>query len=108
MVQDLIKWSDEISKTGRETQKRFLKYCSHFFRQALLTNYNSNELVFFESQTPNFDLKKFAPFVHGANIENINKAIEDALYHIERNGNAKIILLDLSMQLTRYLHQVEH
>ena len=107
VVQDLIKWSDEISKTGRETQKRFLKYCSHFFRQALLTNYNSKELVFFESQTPNFDLKKFAPFVHGANIENINKAIEDALYHIERNGNAKIILLDLSMQLTRYLHQTE-
>lgn len=105
VVQDLIKWSDEISKTGRETQKRFLNYCSDFFRQALLTNYNTSDLVFFESQTSNFDLKKFAPFVHGANIENINTAIEDALYHIERNGNAKIILLDLSMQLTRYLHQ---
>ena len=37
----------------------------------------------------------------------INKALEDAIYHIERNGNAKIILLDLSMQLTRYLHQKE-
>ena len=107
VVQDLIKWSEEIAKTGRETQKRFLKYCSHFFRQALLTNYGTNDLVFFESQTSNFDIKKFAPFVHGANIENINTAIEDALYHIERNGNAKIILLDLSMQLTRYLHQEE-
>lgn len=107
VVQDLIKWSDEISKTGRETQKRFLKYCSHFFRQALLTNYNARSLVFFESYTNNFDLEKFAPFVHGANIEDINKAIEDAIYHIERNGNAKIILLDLSMQLTRYLHKKE-
>ena len=108
VVQDLIKWSEEIAKTGRETQKRFLKYCSHFFRQALLTNYNASDLVFFESQTSNFDLKKFAPFVHGANIEDINEAIEDALYHIERNGNAKIILLDLSMHLTRYLHQEEN
>jgi DNA polymerase-3 subunit delta' len=107
VVQDLIKWSDEISKTGRETQKRFLNYCSHFFRQALLTNYNARSLVFFESYTNNFDLEKFAPFVHGANIEDINKAIEDAIYHIERNGNAKIILLDLSMQLTRYLHKKE-
>ena len=107
VVQDLIKWSDEISKTGRETQKRFLKYCSHFFRQALLTNYNTRSLVFFESYTNNFDLEKFAPFVHGANIEDINKAIEDAIYHIERNGNAKIVLLDLSMQLTRYLHKKE-
>lgn len=107
VVQELIKWSEEIAKTGRETQKRFLKYCSHFFRQALLTNYNARSLVFFESHENNFDLEKFAPFVHGANIEDINKAIEDAMYHIQRNGNAKIILLDLSMQLTRYLHQKE-
>ena len=107
VVQDLIKWSEEIAKTGRETQKRFLKYCSHFFRQALLTNYNARSLVFFESNESNFDLEKFAPFVHGANIEDINQAIEDAIYHIERNGNAKIILLDLSMQLTRFLHQKE-
>lgn len=107
VVQDLITWSEEIAKTGRETQKRFLKYCSHFFRQALLTNYNARSLVFFESHQNSFDLEKFAPFVHGANIEDINQAIEDAMYHIERNGNAKIILLDLSMQLTRYLHQKE-
>ncbi len=107
VVQDLIIWSDEIAKTGRETQKRFLHYCSQFFRQALLTNYKANKLVFFESQTSNFDLNKFAPFIHGGNIEDINSAIEDAIYHIERNGNAKIILLDLSMQLTRYLHQKE-
>lgn len=107
VVQDLITWSEEIAKTGREAQKRFLKYCSDIFRQALLTNYNARSLVFFESQDGNFSLEKFAPFVHGANIENINEAVEEAMYHIERNGNAKIIFLDLSMQLTRYLHQKE-
>lgn len=107
VIQDLIVWSDEIARTGRETQKRFLFYCSQFFRQALLLNYKANDLVFFESQTSNFDLNKFAPFVHGGNIEKISSAIEDAIYHVERNGNAKIILLDLSMQLTRLLHQKE-
>ena len=107
VVQDLITWSEEIAKTGRETQKRFLNYCSQFFRQALLLNYQAGSLVFFQSKTENFDIKKFAPFVHGGNIEDINAALEEAIYHIERNGNAKIILLDLSMQLTRYLHQKE-
>ena len=107
VIQDLITWSDEIAKTGRESQKRFLDYCSHFFRQAMLTNYKANNLVFFEAQTTGFDIRKFAPFVHGGNIEDIHNAIEEAIYHIERNGNAKIILLDLSMQLTRYLHQKE-
>lgn len=107
VVQDLITWSEEIAKTGRETQKRFLDYCSQFFRQAMLANYGAGSLVYLETGTPNFDLEKFAPFIHGANIEDIHKAIEDAIYHIERNGNAKIILLDLSMQLTRFLHKKE-
>lgn len=107
VIQDLIKWSEEIAKTGRESQKRFLQYCSHFFRQAMLTNYKATNLVIFEAQTTDFDIRKFAPFVHGGNIEDIHNAIEEAIYHIERNGNAKIILLDLSMQLTRYLHQKE-
>ena len=106
VVQQLISWSDTISKTGRETQKRFLDYCLQFFRQALLMNYKSDHLVFMETES-GFDLSKFAPFVHSGNILEIEKELNDAMYHIERNGNAKIILLDLSMKLTRFLHKKE-
>lgn len=107
VVQQLVSWSDEIAKSGRETQKRFLKYCLQFFRQALLLNYNSEEIVFLETETKGFDLKKFAPFVHSGNILEISKELNDAIYHIERNGNAKIVLLDLSIKLTRLLHAKE-
>ena len=106
VVQQLIAWSDTIAKTGRETQKRFLDYCLQFFRQALLMNYKSDSLVFMETKT-GFNLSKFAPFVHSGNILDIEKELNDAMYHIERNGNAKIILLDLSMKLTRFLHKKE-
>ena len=106
VVQQPISWSDIIAKTGRETQKRFLGYCLQFFRQALLMNYKSDNLVFMETES-GFDLSKFAPFVHSGNILEIEKELNDAMYHIERNGNAKIILLDLSMKLTRFLHKKE-
>ena len=106
VVQQLIAWSDTIAKTGRETQKQFLEYCLQFFRQALLLNYKSDQLVFMETKS-GFDLSKFAPFVHSGNILDIEKELNDAMYHIERNGNAKIILLDLSMKLTRFLHKKE-
>jgi DNA polymerase-3 subunit delta' len=106
VVQQLISWSDTIAKTGRETQKRFLEYCLQFFRQALLLNYKSDNLVFMETKS-SFDHSKFAPFVHSGNILDIEKELNDAMYHIERNGNAKIILLDLSMKLTRFLHKKE-
>ena len=107
VIQELVAWSETIAKTGRETQKQFLEYCLQFFRQALLLNYKSPELVFLETQTPKFNLQNFAPFVHSENILAIEKELNDALYHIERNGNPKIILLDLSMKLTRFLHKKE-
>ena len=107
VINELIGWSDSISKTGRETQKRFLNYCLQFFRQAMLLNYKAQDLVFLETKTPGFNLNKFAPFIHGSNIMEIDKELNDAIYHIERNGNAKIILLDLSIKLTRLLHAKE-
>jgi DNA polymerase-3 subunit delta' len=104
-IHDLISWSDDISKTGRETQKQFLNYCLDFFRQALLLNYNAQGLIYLEPKTPNFKLEKFAPFVHGNNVLEISDELQDAIYHIERNGNSKIILTDLSIKLTRLLHK---
>lgn len=103
-IHDLISWSETIAKTGRETQKQFLNFCLDFFRQALLMNYNAEELVFMEPKT-GFKLEKFAPFVHGNNILDISNELQDAIYHIERNGNSKIILTDLSIKLTRLLHK---
>jgi DNA polymerase-3 subunit delta' len=104
-VLELIAWSEEISGKGREAQKSFLRYCLDFFRQALVLNYKAETLVYLEPKTAGFTLEKFAPFVHGNNIKDITEALENAIYHIERNGNAKIILTDLSINLTRFLHK---
>ncbi len=103
-IHDLMSWSEEISRTGRETQKQFLHFCLTFFRQALLSNYQVDELIFIEPKTEGFKLENFAPFVHGNNIMEISNELQDAIYHIERNGNSKIILTDLSIKLTRLLH----
>ena len=104
-VRELISWSEQLAGSGRETQKHFLHYCLNVFRQALLLNYKADGLVFMEMASDGFDLKKFAPFVHEANITHIAKELQDAIYHVERNGNAKIIFTDLSIKLTRLLHK---
>ncbi len=104
-IHDLISWSEDVSKTGRETQKQFLQFCLHFFRQALLLNYKADSLVYIEPKLNDFKLENFAPFVHESNILEISNELQDAIYHIERNGNSKIILTDLSIKLTRLLHK---
>ena len=104
-ILDLITWAEEVASYSREIQKQFLHYCIEFFRQALLYNYSSTDLVYLDEGLEGFELKKFAPFVNGENINDIYKEISDAIYHIERNGNGKIILTDLSIKLTRLIHK---
>ena len=104
-ISDLIKWSETIAAIGRETQKKFLNYCIEMFRQALLINYQTTSLVYMEPKVAKFKLENFAPFVNGSNIDAIFAELSDAIYHIERNGNAKIILTDLSIKLTRLIHK---
>ncbi|MEM0541531.1 DNA polymerase III subunit delta' [Flavobacterium sp. j3] len=104
-IQDLISWSEEIAALGREGQKQFLQYCIVMFRQALMHSYETKNLVYMEPKVPGFTFDKFAPFVTGNNIHDIFRELSDAIYHIERNGNAKIILTDLSIKLTRLIHK---
>jgi len=106
-IHQLLEWSNLLAGQGRETQKKFISYCMELFRQALLKNYNADSLLYFESQDPKFSIEKFAPFVHQNNIFEITQALEDAHYHIERNGNPKIIFTDLSILLTRLIHRRE-
>lgn len=104
-IQDLIHWSEQIAGLGRETQKKFLEFCIEMFRQALLLNYETPNLVYFEPKVDKFKLENFAPFVNGNNIQEIFTELSEAMYHVERNGNAKIILTDLSIKLTRLIHK---
>jgi len=104
-VHELILWSEELAKTGREVQKKFLHYCITVMRQAMLINYGAEELAYMKIHDTGFQLKKFAPFVHENNIIIITEELEKAIYHIERNGNAKIVFTDLSIKLTRLLHK---
>jgi len=104
-IHELILWSEEVAKTGRETQKNFLKYCLTVMRQALLINFKTGELAFMRIHVDGFQLNKFAPYVHENNITDIVNELETAIYHIERNGNSKIVLTDLSIKLTRLLHR---
>ncbi|MEZ2413722.1 ATP-binding protein [Muriicola sp. E247] len=104
-IHELILWSEEVAKTGRETQKNFLKYCMSVFRQAMLVNYQADSLAYMKIHVDGFQFDKFARFVHENNVLKIMEELEEAIYHVERNGNSKIILTDLSIKLTRLLHK---
>lgn len=103
-VPGLIAWTEQIAQNafGREKQKQFLNYGLHLFRESLITNYGDSSLNRIAQNEVNF-MQNFAPYVHGANCLPIIELFNDAVYHIERNANPKILFLDVSLKLTKLL-----
>ncbi|XOD68388.1 MAG: ATP-binding protein [Flavobacteriales bacterium AspAUS03] len=106
VLKELVQWSETLHAWGRERQKRFLIYCLQMFRQALLHHYQVDRFRFIPLFSRDFQWKNFVNFIHGKNIEDITETLNTAIYHIERNASAKMVLFDLSIQITRYLHRI--
>ena len=103
-VLELVDWSKTVSKSGRETQKKFIGYSLEVFRQALLLNYGISELTFYSPST-DFNFDSFSKFIGGANVEEISLELENAYIQIQSNGNPNMIFTDLSLKLTRLIHK---
>ena len=67
------------------------------FRQAIIGHYSSNTLTILTSDQEKF-LNKFSPFINHLNIIGLNDTINKAYYHLERNANPKVLLLDVSLK----------
>ena len=101
-MKDLIRWIDEMAKSGRENQKNFLYYATHMARECLMLNFAGEESTKMdESQiTP---LRPFAKMINFNNSFSFVDELNKAHYHIERNGNPKIIFMDLSIKMNRLI-----
>ena len=100
----ILSWSDNISATGREAQKNFLSYSLRLLRENLMLTLDQlkNRLVFLSGEEASFS-GNFHPFINQKNIYNLADEFNLAFSHIEANGNAKIIFLDLALKVTRLI-----
>ncbi len=101
-VLEIVKLVNEISKTGREKQKNFLSYSLRLMRENFILNKNKPEITYLTNDENEFS-KNFKNFINERNIMQITKEFNQAFLHIERNGNSKIIFLDLSLKLIKLL-----
>lgn len=99
---ELISWIDTISSIGREKQKTFIEYSIRMVRENYLLNNNITELGSMIKQEHEFS-QKFNRYINQNNIFAISDELNNASFHIERNGNPKIIFSDLTLKLSRLL-----
>lgn len=99
---ELIDFSGNIKTLGREKQKELLDYGLRIIRNALMFNNNLGEIVMLPDDEKKFNAN-FAPFVNPANLAQIAELFEEAIRHIERNGNAQIVFTDVSFKMIALL-----
>jgi DNA polymerase-3 subunit delta' len=99
-----IEWSEEMSLTGREAQKNFLSFSLRLLRENLMLSLEQfrNNLVFLAGEEAEFS-SKFHPFINNENIYPLVDEFNLAYSHIEANGYAKIIFLDLALKVTKLI-----
>lgn len=100
----IIAWADDISATGREAQKNFISFSMRILRENLMLSLGQlkNSLVFLTGEEATFS-KNFHPFINQKNIYPLTEEFNLVHSHIEANGNAKIIFLDLALKVTRLI-----
>jgi DNA polymerase-3 subunit delta' len=103
-INSMMDWVEEIGSMGREYQKNFLQYGLSIYRQCIMLHYTRGELNTVIGTEREF-LQKFSPFVMGHNISQLNELFTKAIYHIERNGNGKLIFFNLSTRVMQLLRQ---
>jgi DNA polymerase-3 subunit delta' len=91
------KFIDELAKQGREQQKNFLKYLIHLLESTIKQTYIGqsnlqNEELSFVVKLSSFNLS----------FEIINELVNElnkTIYHIQRNANSKIQLMNMSIKM---------
>ncbi|MES1159470.1 MAG: hypothetical protein ABUM51_01820 [Bacteroidota bacterium] len=93
-----VKWIDEISKSGRERQKQFLRYFNHLLEQAVRLRYrDAAQLVIPDNERDiALRLNKIADV---GQQKAIIEELDRAAYYIERNAHAKMLFHALTIKL---------
>lgn len=100
-IVDLVKWTENIARTGREKQKNFLEYSLRIIRENLMMNLapEKQQIVFLNKDESKFS-SKFHPFITAPKAAKLYQEFNKAHTHIMRNVAPKIVFLDMALQAT--------
>jgi DNA polymerase III subunit delta' len=104
MLPDQVKWVDEISKTGREKQKQFLRYFNHLLQQSIRIKVLGVDNVMLPENVKDFALR-LNKIASVSQQEAIVEELDKASYYIERNANGKMLFQALSIKI---FHIIQH
>lgn len=101
-ISGLVNLVDELHELGREKLKRFIHYSLKMVRENYIMNLKYEEMIYLTNEERDFS-EKLHLFIHLKNVNDIYKLFNQASMDIESNAYARIVLLDIGLQLNEML-----
>ncbi len=93
-----VKWVDQASALGREKQKQFLRYFTHLLEQSIRLRTMGEENLPITGAEKDFAMR-LNKLCDISQQQAITQQLDEAAYHIERNANAKMLFMALTIKL---------
>jgi len=100
----LFSFVQKLATIGREKQKSFLQYGLQVIHNSIQINANNTNLVTGKPDEKTF-FASFAKYINKSNQYDFYEALNEAVYHIERNAHPAILFGDLSLTLVVLLNR---
>jgi DNA polymerase-3 subunit delta' len=96
-IKEIFEEADRFHKADREAQKSLLLTGLNVTREIMLKNFDLDVLLRTTEEDRKFIDNISKKVLNEDHVQDLYKAFNEAHYHLERNGNAKMIFTDLSM-----------
>ncbi|MEN0051406.1 MAG: hypothetical protein AAF806_30350, partial [Bacteroidota bacterium] len=100
---ELVQWVSDFAGVGRENQKYFLHYALHFMREYLFYSTTNQVETLRLGETEKKTAVNFRKIIGFGQIEKIVSLLDDLIFHVERNANPKVLFLDASLNMNKFL-----
>jgi DNA polymerase III subunit delta' len=99
----LVGMAENFHALDKLAQRNMLSYSIHVLRETLLQLAGAESITRMRGDELQF-VKNFGTILSWQKIEKSVELISDAIYHLDRNGSAKMIFLDLSVNLSKKMN----
>jgi DNA polymerase-3 subunit delta' len=104
--QKLVQFANQYHSLGKVSQQILLQYGLSLLRESLICELGETSLLRVMGEELEF-VKKFSVTLDPEAIEKLSGLISEASYHLERNANDKIVMLDLSLRASEIFRKVK-
>jgi DNA polymerase III subunit delta' len=99
----LVSMADDYHGLDKLSQRNLMSYSMNMMRETLLHAFGANAINRVRGEELKF-VQDFSKVMDVEKVEKSFKMMNDAAYHLERNGSAKMIFLDLSLKIAKTIN----